>query len=74
MACEELDSFYRKFKTLHIAAHNATHTLEGIAGEATVTLKTTLGSALPSSNCNSVKGKSRVKQHRSSSYYRRQQR
>ena len=68
MACEELDSFYRKFKTLLIAGHNATLTLEGIAGEATVTLKTTLGSALPSSNGNSVK------QHRSPSYYRRQQR
>ena len=68
MACEELDSFYRKFKTLLIAGHNATLTLEGVAGEATATLKTTLGPVLPPSKCSNI-----VKQHRSPSYYRRQQ-
>ena len=68
MAASELDSFYRKFKSLLVAGHNATLTLEGVAGEATVTLKASLGVVRPSSNGNNFG------QHRSPSYFRRQQR
>ena len=68
MAWAELDSFYRKFESLLAAGHNETLTLEGIAGEATVTLMTSLGAVIPTSNGNNFG------QYRSPSYFKRQHR